>query len=224
MSHEDFCVRFIPPYGKVLDIGSGRGQFLCAMSKLGFSAFGVEASPDYIAQSKALAAKEGVSISISEASAERLPFGENSFDFVNAAEVSEHVGNPETMIKEIFRVLKRGGQAYVSFHNRCGIYDYHYHMYFINWMPRTFAEIILKIFGKEKKDSIIGRQKLSTMHYYTYGRINKIVLSSGFLIHDIRVGKIKDKFSRATSFFLFLYLFILRPFYFNTFHFLLKKP
>ena len=40
--------------------------------------------------------------------AEKLPFKDNSFDFVIASHVLEHSDNPEQFIKEIQRVAKAG--------------------------------------------------------------------------------------------------------------------
>ena len=158
------------------------------------------------------------------ASAEDLPFQDNYFDFVNCAEVSEHADNPAKMLAEIFRVLKSGGKCYISFHNRCGVYDYHYHLYFINWMPRAWTEPILKFLGKQKKDGQAGRQKLISMHYYTCGRILRMLRDAGFSAADIRAERIKKISGVFHILFLFFYFCLLRPFYFNTFHFLLAKP
>lgn len=41
--------------------------------------------------------------------AEKIPFKNNTFDFVLSRHVLEHVDNPEKMIKEIKRVIKKGG-------------------------------------------------------------------------------------------------------------------
>jgi SAM-dependent methyltransferase len=48
------------------------------------------------------------------ASAEELPFGEDSFDCVICTEVIEHCTDPATVMKEIRRVLKPGGTALVT--------------------------------------------------------------------------------------------------------------
>ncbi len=211
MSHADYCSKFIPRAGSVLDIGAGRGKFLAEMEKLGFKVYGVETNPEYIG---------GL---VLKARAEELPFPEKYFDFVNCAEVSEHVDDPVKMLQEIFRVLKPQGKCYISFHNRWGIYDYHYHFYFINWLPRLWTEPVLKILNKAKEDGQAGRQKLTTMHYYTFTSAKKILKSMGFKTSDIRQEKIKDRLKFLSALFLPFYYFLLRPFYFNTFHFLLTK-
>jgi ubiquinone/menaquinone biosynthesis C-methylase UbiE/uncharacterized protein YbaR (Trm112 family) len=49
--------------------------------------------------------------------AERLPFGDNTFDRVLSREVIEHVINPQLMVSEIHRVLKPDGLAIVTTEN-----------------------------------------------------------------------------------------------------------
>ena len=212
MTHAEYCGKFVPAGGKVLDVGSGRGGFLREMARLGFDALGVEPNPERIFEK------------VVKASAENLPFPNSHFDFVNCAEVSEHTDNPERMLREIFRVLKPGGRCYISFHNRWGVYDYHYHLYFINWMPRGWTEPALKFLGKQKSDGPAGRQKLISMRYYTYGRARGLLREAGFTASDIRQGKIKKFFGIFYFLFSSFYFLLLRPFYFNTFHFLLAKP
>ena len=211
MSHAEYCSKLVPAGGRILDIGAGRGRFLKEMAGLGFEIHGVETNSDYI---------EG---NVIGTRAEELPFEDASFDFVNCAEVSEHVDDPIKVLKEIFRVLKPGGRCYISFHNRWGVYDYHYHLYFINWMPRRLAEFFLKLLGRQKKDGAAGRQKLETMHYFTFGEIKNTLGSLGFIHLDIRIEKIKSRFGGIAPIFSTIYSLFLRPFYFNTFHILLTK-
>lgn len=225
MSHADYVRKFVSPGGTVLDVGAGKGAFLVEMAKLGFRAVGIETNPAYISETKIRATKEHVSVEVTEGRAERLPFPDATVDFANSSEVSEHVDDPEAMLREIFRVVRNGGKAYVSFHNRFGIYDYHYHLYFINWMPRFFTEPMLRVLGKQKQDSgDIGRQKLTTMHYYRYGEIKKLLCRIGFTVEDIRMRKIKERFGGLSFPVTALYVSLLRPLYYNTFHLLLEKP
>lgn len=224
MDHAEYCAQFLLPGDAVLDVGSGRGKFLCAMAELGYRAYGAETSPEYVRQAIAAAQERGLTVVIKLGAAEQIPFSDHSFSFVNCAEVSEHIDNPSQMCTEIYRVLKSGGRCYISFHNRFGWYDYHYHLFGINWLPRFLTEPILRFLGKQKIDGKgIGRQKLTTMHYFTYRSALALVQAQGFNVIDIRIKKIRDRYPQLVSMFLLPYYIFLRLFYFNTFHLLLEK-
>lgn len=224
MKHGEYCARFVKPRGTILDVGSGKGDFLVDMASRGFEVFGVETSSEYIHKTKEKALQKKVTATVKKGRGESIPFPDSHFNFANCSEVTEHVDDPVALCREIFRVLKTEGQAYISFHNRFGIYDYHYHLYFINWIPRNLTEPILHLFGKRKEDSRdIGRQKLATMHYFRFGEIEKLLSTIGFDVHDIRLEKLPLRFPILWPFVRVLYLLIARPFYFNTFHLLISK-
>lgn len=184
MRHSDYCRQFIPEGGAVLDVGSGRGEFLVEMALGGFQAYGVEPSAEYIQRAQAAAKERGARISLVYGGGERLPFPDGFFDFVNCAEVTEHTENPEQVCRQIWRVLKAGGRCYISFHNRFGIYDYHYRLWGINWMPRPWADSLVSLFGMQKEDSPqIGRQGIASMHYYTFAQAIALLSASGFSVY-----------------------------------------
>ena len=161
---------------KILDLGSGDGNFLIAAAKQGSQAVGLELNDEYIIRSKKLAEQESVDIEVVQGVAEKMPFENNSFDFINISELIEHVQSPEDLLKEVYRVLKPGGQVYISAPNRFSFKDQHFHLYFINWLPRFMSDVFISIFGKHKDYSqkSAGLQSLKEMHYYTYGQINKL--------------------------------------------------
>lgn len=208
----------------MLDVGSGRGTFCANMAASGLRSFGVEPNPAYLAEARARANERGVQVSLTQGGGERLPFPNASFDFVNCSEVTEHVNDPVRVCREVGRVLKKGARAYISFHNRFGIYDYHYHFWCINWMPRSWGEALLSVLNRQKEDSPqIGRQKLSSMHYYTFARANALLVSLGFSVSDIRESKIQSRFPQLCLLLFPFYRILLRPLYFNTFHLLVQK-
>lgn len=223
MHHVDYCGEFLSVGDTVLDVGSGRGDFLCGMAQKKFLVSGIEYNPDNVVLSLDKARERGVVIDVRQGQAECLPFSDNSFDFVNCSEVTEHVGDPERVCREIFRVLKPNGRGYISFTNRYGIYDCHFHLPFINFFPRRWAEVILRWLKKSKSDSGSGRQTLQSMHYFTYHQAVALLKCCGFTFGDTRVVKIKRYFGGLAPIPVFFYGLFARPFYFSTFHFFVEK-
>jgi SAM-dependent methyltransferase len=207
---------------KILDVGSGRGKFLVGAALAGATAVGLEIYPPNIELTKERARAQGVKVDVKEGVAESLPFPSFSFDFVNLSEVVEHVENPVVVMKEAYRVLNSGGHCYVSIPSRFAIFDPHFHLWFINWLPRVLAERYIVFRGKEKDYSRNnGKQRLSEMHYYTFGKAKRMLENIGFTVNDMRALKLRRRgwYGR-----IFLPIYVLmRPFYFNAFHFLLEK-
>ena len=200
---------------KILDLGSGRGSFLIDVKKQGGNAIGIETSKSYIELSHTRAKEAGVLIEVKKAVGEHLPFPNNQFDFVNMAEVIEHVENPEAVLRETYRVL-----------NTVGMRDQHYGIYGINWMPRWLAMRLLTLFGSHKDYSTekeIGFQRLDSMHYFTLGDITRLCKKVGFECDDIRLLKIQAKNPSVKNKLVSLAYKIARIFYFDSFHLKLQK-
>lgn len=91
---------------RILDVGCGTGGNLEMLKKFG-EAEGVDLSDDALefCRSKNLTVHKGL--------AEKLPFADESFDVVTALDVVEHLDDDEAGLKEMFRVLKRGGKTLI---------------------------------------------------------------------------------------------------------------
>lgn len=208
---------------RILDLGSGRGKFVVDISRRGGAVVGFEKNKEYIAITKTRLAEEGLSAELVEGEAEALPFKDQEFGFINMAELIEHVEDPEAVLKEAYRVLQKGGGVYVSVPNRFGMKDPHYHLYVVNWLPRSWAEGFIALFGRTKDDSgKAGRQKLSAMHYFTHEEFESLTKSLGFTMLDTRKEKIR-RFPPLRRMLFTLAYALMRPWYFDTFHFVLKK-
>src|SRR3989338_5950377 len=100
---------------KLLEIGSGAGTFVVvARNDFGIEAFGIEPSLNEFSSfneiTSCLLRENNLPDSvIVNSSAEKLPFEENTFDLVYSTNVLEHVGDPEKVLSESLRVLKKGG-------------------------------------------------------------------------------------------------------------------
>ena len=93
--------------GSLLDLGCGRGDMLQAFSKIGFEASGVDLSPASAEINKPLKVK------VTDLAKEDLPYEKESFDFIFSKSVIEHIHDPSFLIKESFRVLKKGGKSVI---------------------------------------------------------------------------------------------------------------
>ena len=101
---------------KVLELGTGSGEFLKFLTKKKVDIIGLDIAPN-----KKLIQK-GYSIKKHDLN-KGLPFKENSFDIIIALEVLEHLFNPYKMMKEIRRVLKVEGYALISMPNTDGFFS-----------------------------------------------------------------------------------------------------
>lgn len=98
-----------PVKGNVLDVGCHGGTFTerVLTKTISQSIYGVDISHSAIELIK----KKIPTGNFKVASAEKLPYKNNFFEAVVCLEVLEHVDHPDLAIKEIGRVLKKGGYA-----------------------------------------------------------------------------------------------------------------
>jgi SAM-dependent methyltransferase len=107
---------------KILDIGCGSGRHTCAAFQCeGVFAIGIDLNPTDLAEARGrlklhenLREDGGGQWALSVASALALPFKSDYFDLIICSEVMEHIQADQTVIEEIMRVLKPGGNLAVS--------------------------------------------------------------------------------------------------------------
>jgi SAM-dependent methyltransferase len=86
---------------RVLDLGSGRGEFGRSLQRSGATVASVDVRP--------LGAPGQI---LADAAA--LPFGPGSFDGAICSNLLEHVPSPGAVVGELARVVRRGGWVYLS--------------------------------------------------------------------------------------------------------------
>src|SRR5919109_3123951 len=93
----------------VLEMGCGGGQWSMALARRGARSVGLDLSEQQLAHALRLMDELGVSFSLVQASAERVPFTDASFDVVFADHGAFSFADPHRTVPEAARVLRRGG-------------------------------------------------------------------------------------------------------------------
>jgi SAM-dependent methyltransferase len=102
---EEICRGFKGHRPRILDVGCGTGANLELLNRYG-DAEGVDVSPDALAFCRARGLQN-----VRHGAAERLPYEDGSFDLVTALDVVEHLDDDVGGLREMRRVLKKGGRA-----------------------------------------------------------------------------------------------------------------
>jgi ubiquinone/menaquinone biosynthesis C-methylase UbiE len=155
--------------GKILDIGCGNARNLKPFLEKCFECTGIDSSKELIK-----IAKEQKSIKLLQASATKLPFPNESFDYAICLAVLHHLKpkEHEKALKEIKRVLKPGGKAAIAVWNK---------------LQMRF------IFGKKEQmvPWKLPKQTIERYYYFfTYWELKKLLKKQGF---KIKKGNILGK-------------------------------
>lgn len=100
---------------RILEIGSGRGALVHALTEMGHKVTGTEVNPEYMAYAKE---EYGVDLVTISTETTDLPFADGSFDIVMSFDVFEHIPDTNSHIEEVKRVLAAGGSYLVCTPNQ----------------------------------------------------------------------------------------------------------
>ena len=151
---------FLSKKGNILDIGAGTGDFLTVAKKNNWNVSGIEPNTSAIelAQKKGVALDQTTSI-----------FKDNEFDVITMWHVLEHVPDLDQQIKEIKRILKKGGYAFIAVPNFKS-YDADYYKEF--WAAYDVPRHLWH-FSKNSIEKLFSRegfvlQKIKPMKFDSY--------------------------------------------------------
>jgi SAM-dependent methyltransferase len=103
---------------RVLEIGTGLGTDLAKFARAGARVTGVDLTEKAISLTRARLDLEGLEGDLYVADAERLPFGEGTFDVVYSWGVLHHTPDTDRAVNEAIRVLRPGGRICVMLYSR----------------------------------------------------------------------------------------------------------
>jgi ubiquinone/menaquinone biosynthesis C-methylase UbiE len=195
---------------RVLDLGAGMGGFAVAFllsqveraarepsasahSKLR-PALAVDYNFAYCEIARTRARRYNLDLPALVAAGEYLPFADDSFGILTCWDVVEHVQDPVQLFTEIARVLKPDGRAFVTVINRLALVDPHYHLRFVNWLPRSLGERYVSWRHRTKASPLRDRQRLGEMHYFTFGTAVKLAARFGLCVQDLNASR--SRFNR----------------------------
>lgn len=104
------AINDVIPYienGSVLDIGCGNGEYLLRLKSIGWRCKGVEFNDTAVSICRSHA------LDVFQGELHAAGFESESFDFVTAHHLIEHVPNPSELMREIARITKTGGSVLI---------------------------------------------------------------------------------------------------------------
>ncbi|MHA2344590.1 MAG: class I SAM-dependent methyltransferase [Candidatus Hodarchaeales archaeon] len=102
----------------VLEVGCRLGFDLIRFAEHGAIVTGIDLAPRPIKMAKKNFSLHGLNGDLVVMNGERMDFNDETFDLVYAHGVIQYAEDPKSMIREIYRVLKFGGEAIMMVYNR----------------------------------------------------------------------------------------------------------
>jgi len=177
----------LPAGCSILDLGCGTGHFSDYMQKKGFNVTGIDPSEGMLD----FARKNFPTVNFQKGYSTSLPFPDNSFDYLLCIEVLRYLHPDDVALsyKEIFRVLKPGGNFLVTHVNTFATEGYYLFYHFDRFINNTLR-------GKD----------YHTGYFTDSAREERIVKATGFtkvkitgrMFASVRIGYKFGKFAGST--------------------------
>ncbi len=167
-----------PVFGRrplLLDIGTGSGVTGKAVAEgIGADYVLMDTTDDAIADRSHFVIGSG----------EAMPFRSDTFDFIMANHVIEHVIDQSRLLREIERVLTPGGIAYMATPSKYTLIEPHYRLPFLSWLPQRVADTAVRI--SRRGDAF----RVSPL---TRGRLERTAVDAGLTAIDITAESISRR-------------------------------
>ncbi len=163
---------------KMLDIGCGWGAFVIAALEMGIDACGCDVDKEVLEVATLRSKLHQVPENYFTAPAEKLPFSDEEFDYVQCNTVLEHVSDVSLAIKELVRVLKKGAVGFIQAPNYWQPVERHYKILFPPKCPKILGKMYLGLLARPV-------EFLDTINYIDYKGIKTELEGCGAEVEDI---------------------------------------
>lgn len=168
---------------RVLEIGCGNGATLSLMRKRGADYLcGFEVNPTAAVHARTVNGVDEVFVEDVETGLHR--FDDSSFDLIIASHVLEHLLDPWSVAKQVFRVLRKDGQLLGAIPN-----------------VRHMSVLLPLLFKGHWTYQSLGIMDWSHLRFFTKSSIHGLLKSAGFCdidLHEDIIGK-RSKFISQVS-------------------------
>lgn len=138
-----------PGETRLLDIGCSTGILTRHYAEFFGDVVGVDIDDGAVEWARQNRAADNLSYQIGDSM--ELPFPSGEFEVVTCTHIYEHVPDEQTMLDEIYRVLRPGGICYFAAENRLRVWDGHYNLPFVTVLPRLLANVYVRVTGRGQR-------------------------------------------------------------------------
>ncbi len=143
----------------ILDVGCATGLFLEYMKDRGWQTFGVE-----VCSSAAEYGNKNRGLNIFKGILDNVPISDGSIDVIHLSHVIEHINDPASFLKKIYKLLKPGGVVYCTTPNIDGLQA---KLFKQSWRSVIPDHMIL--FSKKTLKRIFSDNAFTVSGYKTWG-------------------------------------------------------
>lgn len=153
---------------RVLDVGCGSGDFLAAIDAGAFELVGIDVAAGMLTEASARQPRAAFLM----ADVRRLPFGADSFDLITSLGVMEYVAEWECALQSIYRALRPGASAILSFPNRQSLF---------RRLGHAEAAVLRRLRRSSTRGFLVKRRE------WTLAEVWRILVRAGFEIEQVRL-------------------------------------
>lgn len=152
--------------GRLLNAGCAHGPDFVPFRE-NFELFGADFSANMLQLARKYAKKYGFNVELTEADVRSLPYADNYFDWAIAVATYHHIENKEERLRalrELYRVLKPGGEAFITVWNK--------------WQPRFWLKSKNILVPWHKGDVTLNRY----YYLFSYRELEQTARKAGFQV------------------------------------------
>lgn len=142
----ELVIRYAPSDTKILDLGCGNGISARLLNQAGFDVVGTDISPLFLEEARNW---ENPKLRYQVCDVLELPFDNDSFDVICSNELIEHLPDAETALKEMGRVVGKGGKIVLSGPNLCSPLTP-----FLDWVSLMCGKPGRPVWGETKQQAL----------------------------------------------------------------------